>query len=75
MLACVRFSHCGCCETARTDHALTLLAGKKPVALVIAPTRELALQINAVLEEAGAQCGIRCASARLCREDAAELDP
>ena len=35
-------------------------AGRKPVALVIAPTRELALQINAVLEEAGSQCGIRC---------------
>lgn len=34
-------------------------AGKKPVALVIAPTRELALQIGAVLEEAGSQCGIR----------------
>ena len=30
------------------------------MALVIAPTRELALQINAVLEEAGSQCGIRC---------------
>lgn len=33
--------------------------GKKPVALMIAPTRELALQIAAVLEEAGSQCGIR----------------
>lgn len=33
-------------------------SGKKPVALVLAPTRELALQINAVLEEAGSQCGV-----------------
>lgn len=29
------------------------------MALMIAPTRELALQIAAVLEEAGSQCGIR----------------
>lgn len=41
-------------------------AGKKPVALVLAPTRELALQINAVLEEAGSQCGIRCAPPHVC---------
>jgi len=33
-------------------------SGRKPVALVIAPTRELALQINAVLEEAGKKVGI-----------------
>ena len=39
-------------------HAMRCPAGKKPVALVIAPTRELALQINAVLEEAGQQCGV-----------------
>lgn len=34
------------------------------MALVLAPTRELALQINAVLEEAGSQCGVRCAPQR-----------
>jgi hypothetical protein len=50
---------------AAADAALTLplhvhhATGKKPVALMIAPTRELALQIAAVLEEAGSQCGIR----------------
>lgn len=35
-----------------------VVSGNKPVALVIAPTRELAVQINAVLEEAGSQVGI-----------------
>jgi hypothetical protein len=37
-------------------------AGKKkgPFAVVLAPTRELALQITAVLEDAGARCGVRC---------------
>ena len=34
-------------------------AGKGPAALVLAPTRELALQIAAVLEEAGAKVGVR----------------
>jgi ATP-dependent RNA helicase DBP3 len=35
--------------------------GKKgPFAVVLAPTRELALQITAVLEDAGARCGVRC---------------
>lgn len=34
-------------------------SGRKPVALVIAPTRELALQINGVLEEAGSKVGIK----------------
>lgn len=33
--------------------------GKGPYALVMAPTRELALQINQVLHDAGAQCGVR----------------
>ncbi|PSC74000.1 DEAD-box ATP-dependent RNA helicase 5 [Micractinium conductrix] len=33
-------------------------SGKKPSVLIIAPTRELAIQINAVLDEAGTQCGI-----------------
>ena len=33
-------------------------SGRRPVALVLAPTRELALQICAVLEEAGAKCGV-----------------
>ena len=37
---------------------LLCIAGKKPVVLVIAPTRELALQIDAVLEEAGEKCGV-----------------
>mmetsp|Transcript_27015 Transcript_27015/g.73020 ORF Transcript_27015/g.73020 Transcript_27015/m.73020 type:complete len:598 (+) Transcript_27015:3277-5070(+) len=33
--------------------------GKGPYAVVMAPTRELALQINQVLEDAGSKCGIR----------------
>uniref|UniRef100_A0A7S0R477 RNA helicase n=1 Tax=Chlamydomonas leiostraca TaxID=1034604 RepID=A0A7S0R477_9CHLO len=33
--------------------------GKGPYALVMAPTRELALQINQVLHDAGAKCGVR----------------
>ncbi|KAF5833186.1 P-loop containing nucleoside triphosphate hydrolase protein [Dunaliella salina] len=32
--------------------------GKGPFAVVMAPTRELALQINQVLEDAGSKCGI-----------------
>jgi hypothetical protein len=35
-----------------------VVTGKGPVALVMAPTRELALQIAAVLEDAGSKCGI-----------------
>uniref|UniRef100_A0A1D2AAX4 RNA helicase n=1 Tax=Auxenochlorella protothecoides TaxID=3075 RepID=A0A1D2AAX4_AUXPR len=35
-----------------------VVTGKKPIALVIAPTRELAIQISVVLEEAGQPCGI-----------------
>ncbi|GFR43801.1 hypothetical protein Agub_g4925 [Astrephomene gubernaculifera] len=35
-----------------------VVAGKGPFALVMAPTRELALQINEVLEEAGSKCGV-----------------
>jgi ATP-dependent RNA helicase DBP3 len=35
-------------------------SGTKPVALVIAPTRELALQISVVLEEAGSKVGVGC---------------
>lgn len=35
-----------------------VVQGKGPVALVMAPTRELALQIAAVLEDAGSKCGI-----------------
>ncbi|KAL4442663.1 hypothetical protein ABPG77_006657 [Micractinium sp. CCAP 211/92] len=42
----------------RAQREAGVASGKKPVALVLAPTRELALQINAVLEEAGSQCGI-----------------
>ena len=34
-------------------------SGKKPVALVLAPTRELAQQISTVLENAGSRVGIR----------------
>mmetsp|Transcript_11092 Transcript_11092/g.19305 ORF Transcript_11092/g.19305 Transcript_11092/m.19305 type:complete len:586 (-) Transcript_11092:432-2189(-) len=33
--------------------------GKGPFAVCMAPTRELAIQINQVLEESGSQCGIR----------------
>ena len=33
-------------------------AGKAPVMLCLAPTRELACQIQAVLEEAGSLCGV-----------------
>lgn len=35
-----------------------VVTGKGPIALVMAPTRELALQIAAVLEDAGSKCGI-----------------
>jgi ATP-dependent RNA helicase DBP3 len=35
-------------------------SGRKPVALVIAPTRELAQQISVVLEEAGSKVGVGC---------------
>ena len=34
-------------------------AGGSPSALVLSPTRELAQQIAAVMEEAGARCGVR----------------
>lgn len=34
-------------------------SGRKPIALMIAPTRELALQIAGVLEEAGSKVGIK----------------
>eukprot|EP00879_Flechtneria_rotunda_P000824 GHRR01000948.1.p1 GENE.GHRR01000948.1~~GHRR01000948.1.p1 ORF type:complete len:602 (+),score=256.19 GHRR01000948.1:202-2007(+) len=37
-----------------------VVKGKGPVALVMAPTRELALQIAAVMEDAGSQCGMGC---------------
>ena len=37
-----------------------MIAGKGPGALVIAPTRELAQQISAVLEDAGSKCGLSC---------------
>ena len=37
-----------------------VVSGKKPVALVIAPTRELAQQISVVLEEAGSKVGVGC---------------
>ncbi|EFJ51752.1 hypothetical protein VOLCADRAFT_103394 [Volvox carteri f. nagariensis] len=36
-----------------------VVSGKGPFAIVMAPTRELALQINQVLEEAGSQCSVR----------------
>lgn len=35
-----------------------VVKGKGPFAVVMAPTRELALQINEVLQEAGSKCGI-----------------
>lgn len=35
-------------------------SGTKPIALIIAPTRELALQISTVLEEAGSKVGVGC---------------
>lgn len=35
-------------------------SGTKPIALVIAPTRELAQQISTVLEEAGSKVGVGC---------------
>lgn len=37
-----------------------VVQGKGPYALVMAPTRELALQIAAVLEDAGSLCGVSC---------------
>lgn len=42
--------------TAQRDAGV--VTGKGPLALVMAPTRELALQIAAVLEDAGSKCGI-----------------
>jgi hypothetical protein len=43
--------------TAQRD-ARVVPAGKGPYALVMAPTRELACQIAAVIEDAGSKCGI-----------------
>lgn len=37
-----------------------VVKGKGPYALVMAPTRELALQIASVLEDAGSKCGVSC---------------
>jgi ATP-dependent RNA helicase DBP3 len=37
-----------------------VVKGKGPFSVVMAPTRELALQIAAVLVEAGSKCGINC---------------
>lgn len=37
-----------------------VMQGKGPYALVMAPTRELAVQIAAVVEDAGSQCGVSC---------------
>jgi hypothetical protein len=44
----------------RQAHAPGAGGGGKPLVLVLAPTRELALQIHSVLEEAGSACGVRC---------------
>lgn len=37
-----------------------VVQGKGPFTLTMAPTRELAIQIAEVLEEAGSKCGCRC---------------
>ena len=37
-----------------------MVKGKGPFSIVMAPTRELALQISAVLVEAGSKCGMGC---------------
>lgn len=37
-----------------------MVKGKGPFSIVMAPTRELALQIAAVLVEAGSKCGMGC---------------
>jgi len=42
----------------RAQRDAGVVTGKGPVALVMAPTRELALQIAAVLDDAGSKCGI-----------------
>jgi ATP-dependent RNA helicase DBP3 len=42
----------------RAQRDAGVVTGKGPLALVMAPTRELALQISAVLEDAGSKCGI-----------------
>jgi len=42
----------------RAQRDAGVVKGKGPLALVMAPTRELALQIAAVLEDAGSKCGI-----------------
>jgi ATP-dependent RNA helicase DBP3 len=46
---------------ARAQAAAGAATGAGPVALVLAPTRELAVQIAVVLEGAGAAAGVRCA--------------
>lgn len=38
-----------------------VVKGRGPVTLILAPTRELAMQIHGVLEDAGSACGIRAA--------------
>jgi len=42
----------------RAQRDAGVVTGKGPLALVMAPTRELALQIAAVLDDAGSKCGI-----------------
>lgn len=43
----------------RAQREAGVASGTKPIVLAIAPTRELALQIHAVLEEAGSQVGVK----------------
>ena len=51
----VLYKHCGLIG----GFCFVAWSGKGPAALMLAPTRELAAQIAAVLEEAGAKVGIR----------------
>ncbi|KAK9843203.1 hypothetical protein WJX74_008611 [Apatococcus lobatus] len=44
----------------RAQQQKGIYQGKGPGALVLAPTRELAQQISAVLEDAGSKCGLSC---------------
>ncbi len=51
---------CKPANAAAAMRAQGVVQGKGPFTLTMAPTRELAIQIAEVLEEAGSKCGCRC---------------